>query len=85
VILASGSPPDGWPGMSGDAGSADGCPIHTNQHAQRGWSRRFVPDTRGAEVLSDDRNRIDVWSEQINVVARRDLHRYFDRQGLSSY
>jgi spermidine synthase len=85
VILASGSPPDGWPGMSGDAGSADGCPLHANQHAQRGWSRRFVPDTRGAEVLSDDRNRIDVWSEQINVVARRDLHRYFDRQGLSSY
>jgi spermidine synthase len=53
--------------------------------ARRGWSNRFVPDTHGAMVLTDDLNPVDLWSERVNVVAREDLHRYFREQRLRTY
>ncbi len=47
------------------------------------WFNRFRPDARNGVVLTDDRNPVDVWAEEINRVARRELHRYFGETGLS--
>jgi spermidine synthase len=47
------------------------------------WHSRFTPDIREAPVLTDDLNPVDIWAEAINLVARRDLHRYFEESGLS--
>ncbi|MCH8956275.1 fused MFS/spermidine synthase [candidate division KSB1 bacterium] len=47
------------------------------------WRNRFVPDTRNAPVLSDDLNPVELWSEKINLVARKGLHSYFEESGLS--
>ena len=46
------------------------------------WDNRFVPETRHVPVLTDDLNPVDLWSEEINFIARKDLHSYFER-GLS--
>ena len=42
------------------------------------WDNRFIPESAGADVLTDDRNPLDLWSEAINRVARDDLHSYFE-------
>ncbi len=47
------------------------------------WDNRFEADTKTAPVLTDDLNPVDVWAEEINLAARRDLHRYFEPSGLS--
>jgi spermidine synthase len=47
------------------------------------WDNRFVPDTEGIQILTDDRNPVDVWSEQINFIERKDLHQFFGKHGLS--
>ncbi len=47
------------------------------------WDNRFHPDTEGAPVLTDDRNPVDVWGEEINLVARRGLHDFFSPDDLS--
>ena len=49
----------------------------------RAWDNRFVPETVGVPVLTDDLNPVDLWSEEINLLARKDLHRYFEESGLS--
>jgi hypothetical protein len=41
------------------------------------WDNRFEPDTRGVPVLTDDRNPVSVWSEDINWAARRGIHSNF--------
>ncbi|MDH4036438.1 MAG: fused MFS/spermidine synthase [Candidatus Krumholzibacteria bacterium] len=41
------------------------------------WANRFVPDTRGAPVLTDDRNPVSLWSEGINWEARNGIHSAF--------
>jgi len=52
-------------------------------HQNRAWDNRFVPDTRQAPVLTDDLNPVDLWAESVNLAARKGLHRYFDRVGVS--
>ncbi|MCZ6485480.1 MAG: fused MFS/spermidine synthase [Acidobacteria bacterium] len=47
------------------------------------WDNRFEADTKDAQVLTDDLNPVDLWAEEINLAARRDLHRYFQPSGLS--
>ncbi len=47
------------------------------------WQKRFIPETGAASVLTDDLNPIDLWSEEINLMARKDLHSYFEDLGLS--
>lgn len=47
------------------------------------WDNRFTPTPDGAPVLTDEFNPIDIWSERINLVARKDLHEYFGSDGLS--
>jgi spermidine synthase len=37
------------------------------------WANRFEPK-RGAPVLTDDRNPVDLWSDALNYQARQDLH-----------
>jgi spermidine synthase len=44
------------------------------------WLNRFEPEAAGAQVLTDDLNPVDVWAEQINRVARRELHELFARE-----
>ena len=41
------------------------------------WDNRYIPDTRGVPILTDDRSPIDLWAERINFAARKELHHYF--------
>ncbi len=50
----------------------------TRNHA---WDNRFVPEAQGAPVLTDDRNPVDLWSEEINRVARHELHAQLGSDG----
>jgi spermidine synthase len=54
-------------------------PEYARAHA---WDNRFEPDTRGAPILTDDRNRIDLWAEAVNMRERRELHERFAGLGL---
>ncbi len=47
------------------------------------WQNRFIPERAGAPILTDDLNPVDLWSERINLRARRDLHEYFRDVGVS--
>jgi spermidine synthase len=47
------------------------------------WDNRFEADTDGAPLLTDDLNPVDIWSEKINLTARKELHHYFQPSGLS--
>jgi hypothetical protein len=38
------------------------------------WANRFEPKTDGVPVLTDDRNPVDLWSDELNRIARLDLH-----------
>jgi len=44
------------------------------------WDNRFEPSAEGAQVLTDDLNPVDVWAEDINRVARRELHELFAKE-----
>jgi spermidine synthase len=48
--------------------------LYDKAHA---WDNRFVPDTEGVPVLTDDRSPISLWAERINLATRRQLHHYF--------
>ncbi len=51
-------------------------------YKDRAWDNRFVPETMNVPVLTDNLNPIDIWSEKINLIARKDLHDFFEK-GLS--
>jgi hypothetical protein len=53
-------------------------PQYQRVHA---WDNRFTPETAGAEIVTDDRNSVDLWSEEINYAARRDLRRLRQDRG----
>jgi spermidine synthase len=40
-----------------------------------GWENRFDPSRGPGVVLTDDRNPVDVWSQTVNLAARRELHK----------
>ena len=44
--------------------------VLTRLHA---WDNRFEPGVAPGAVLTDDLNPADLWSQQINLVARRQL------------
>ena len=44
------------------------------------WDNRFEVDPEGVPILTDDHNPVDIWSEHVNVAARRLLHERFDPQ-----
>ena len=39
------------------------------------WANRFEPKTDRVPVLTDDRNPVDLWSDELNRIARLDLHK----------
>jgi spermidine synthase len=47
------------------------------------WANAYVPAYEGAPIMTDDRTPVDLWGERINRVARKELHEYFGRDGLS--
>lgn len=47
------------------------------------WDNRFEPEISDAQILTDDRNPVDVWSEEINFRERKELHQFFGDMGLS--
>jgi spermidine synthase len=53
--------------------------IYDKNHA---WDNRFEPGAEGAQILTDDLNPVDVWSERINLASRATLHEYFE-SGIS--
>jgi hypothetical protein len=52
-------------------------------YRDRAWDNRFAPETRNVPVLTDDLNPVDLWSEKTNLIARKDLHSYFEKSGKS--
>lgn len=42
------------------------------------WENRFEPAADRGMILTDDLNPIDIWSEKINLLNRRKLHRIFE-------
>ncbi len=46
------------------------------------WDNRFEPDTRGAPVLTDDRNPVDLWAETIHLTVRKKLSEHFGWEGV---
>ncbi|MFO7653094.1 MAG: fused MFS/spermidine synthase [Candidatus Krumholzibacteriia bacterium] len=47
------------------------------------WDNRFRPDTEGVAVITDEHNPVDLWSDRINLVARRHMHAYFAERGVT--
>jgi len=47
------------------------------------WANRFEPKTDGALVLTDDLNPVDLWSDELNRIARLDLHKSARWGGLA--
>jgi hypothetical protein len=47
------------------------------------WANRFEPKTDGVPVLTDDRNPVDLWSDELNRIARLDLHKSARWGGLA--
>jgi spermidine synthase len=46
------------------------------------WARRFEPP-RGADVLTDDRSPVDIWSEELHVESRQATRESFAQLGLA--
>jgi len=55
-------------------------PDYDRVHA---WDNRFTPDISGVQVLTDELNPISIWSERVNLVARKRLHEFFKSRGVS--
>ena len=51
-------------------------------HRAHAWDNRFVVDTAGIQVLTDELNPVDIWAERVNFVARKDLHAKFAQTGI---
>jgi len=51
-------------------------------HRAHAWDNRFVLDTAGIQVLTDELNPVDIWAERVNFVARKDLHARFAQTGI---
>ncbi len=54
-------------------------PEYNRAHA---WDNRFEPDIARAPVITDDLNPVDLWSERINLLARRQLQERIGWPGL---
>lgn len=53
------------------------------QQQLHAWLNRYEPAAAGAQVLTDDRNPIDVWADRVNHAARKELHTFFGPHGGS--
>jgi hypothetical protein len=52
---------------------------YNQRHA---WDNCFTVKAGSAPVITDDRNMVAIWSDHINLAARRQLHEYFGKEGL---
>jgi len=55
-------------------------PHYDRMHA---WQNRFSPKTEEAIIFTDDRNPIDLWGEEVNLMDRKKLVDYFEQAGIS--
>lgn len=46
-----------------------------NYEMNHAWDNRFIPDIKNANILTDDLNPVDIWSERVNLRARKELHK----------
>lgn len=46
------------------------------------WDNRFEPPRTGAVILTDDRNPVALWSDGVNLAARKQMHGYFGASRL---
>lgn len=46
------------------------------------WRNRFTPTIGNAPILTDDLNPVDLWSEEINHLARMHLHNFFEFKNI---
>jgi len=46
------------------------------------WDNRFEIDPAGEQVITDDLNPVDLWTEHINLETRKGLHEYFGSRGI---
>jgi spermidine synthase len=46
------------------------------------WDNSFIPETKNFSILTDDLNPVDIWSERINLAARKELHEYFGQSPM---
>jgi hypothetical protein len=53
------------------------------QQQTHAWLNRFEPKPANAAVLTDDKSRIEVWSDRLNLAERAELHEFFGPNGGS--
>ncbi len=53
-----------------------GYRFSANYEKNHAWDNRFMPDIGKAKILTDDLNPVEIWSERINLQARKGLHDY---------
>jgi hypothetical protein len=53
------------------------------QQQTHAWLNRFEPKPANAPVLTDDKSRIEVWSDRLNLAERAELHEFFGPNGGS--
>ncbi|MGH8015858.1 MAG: fused MFS/spermidine synthase, partial [Candidatus Zixiibacteriota bacterium] len=51
-------------------------------HRAHAWDNRFIVDTIGIQILTDERNPVDIWAERANLAARKELHEKFSETGI---
>jgi spermidine synthase len=54
-------------------------PEYSRAHA---WDNRFQIDPAGEQVITDDLNPVDLWTEHINLAMRKSLHEYFGKRRI---
>ncbi|MFO7527069.1 MAG: fused MFS/spermidine synthase [Ignavibacteriaceae bacterium] len=47
-----------------------------NYERNHAWDNRFEPDITNVKLLTDDLNPVEIWSERINLQARKELHEF---------
>jgi spermidine synthase len=55
-------------------------PAYDRAHA---WDNRFEVPVAGNQVLTDELNPVDVWSDRVNFAARKELHAVWDKRGVA--
>lgn len=85
ILLASRQelaiPDDQLPDLTGYLQNPDA--LWAAQQLKHAWLSQFEPPRQGAVVMTDDRTRLDLWSDRLNLAARGELHRFFGPAGGS--
>lgn len=53
------------------------------QQQLHAWLNRYEPPAKGAAVLTDDWNPVELWADRVNHAARKELHAFFGPHGGS--